>query len=272
MATVTLGNIKFNWKGPYNNSTAYVVDDVVSSGGSSYVCILASTGNAVSNGTYWQQMSAAGTNGTDLTTTLTTQGDIVYRDGSGLQRLGAGTAGQVLQTGGSGANPSWGTVSGTFKSMNYTVYGVQQIVSGVNNGNAKFSNLAVTVTPQSTSSKFLISATISGETYDSPWDYVFNFIRTVGGSDTDLGGLLHTTTGTAGYQGISAIPTSYAASSTNNDSTPEGTTFQVVDAPNTTSAITYVPTFIGNGSNFALNRCVSVGNENFVSTMYVMEF
>ena len=31
MATVTLGNIKFNWKGPYNNATAYVVDDVVSS-------------------------------------------------------------------------------------------------------------------------------------------------------------------------------------------------------------------------------------------------
>ena len=114
MATVTLGNIKFNWKGPYNNSTAYVVDDVVSSGGSSYICILASTGNAVSNGTYWQQMSAAGsngTNGTDLTTTLTTQGDIVYRDGSGLARLGAGTSGQFLKTQGTGANPVWGTVS-----------------------------------------------------------------------------------------------------------------------------------------------------------------
>jgi hypothetical protein len=55
-------------------------------------------------------MSSAGTNGTDgtdLTTTLTTQGDLVYRDGSGLQRLGAGTSGQVLQTGGTGANPSW---------------------------------------------------------------------------------------------------------------------------------------------------------------------
>jgi hypothetical protein len=59
-------------------------------------------------------MSQAGTNGTDGTdvgTTITTQGDILYRDGSGLQRLGAGTSGQVLQTGGTGANPSWGTVS-----------------------------------------------------------------------------------------------------------------------------------------------------------------
>ena len=114
MATINLGSIKFNWKGAYNGSTAYAVDDVVSSGGSSYVCILASTGNATSNGTYWEQMSSAGTNGTDGTdvgTTLTTQGDILYRDGSGLQRLGAGTSGQLLKTGGSGANPSWHTQS-----------------------------------------------------------------------------------------------------------------------------------------------------------------
>ena len=120
MATVNLGNIKFNWKGAYNSSTAYVVDDVVSSSGSSYICILASTGNAPTNTTYWQQMSAAGTDGTDLTTTLTTQGDILYRDGSGLARLGAGTSGQVLTTGGSGANPSWGTVSSDFVKLGET--------------------------------------------------------------------------------------------------------------------------------------------------------
>ena len=52
MATINLGSIKFNWKGAYNNGTTYAVDDVVSSGGSSYVCILASTGNAVTNTTY----------------------------------------------------------------------------------------------------------------------------------------------------------------------------------------------------------------------------
>ena len=61
MATVNLGAIKFNWQGAYNNSTSYVADDVVSSGGNSYVCILASTGNAVSNGTYWSLMAQAGT-------------------------------------------------------------------------------------------------------------------------------------------------------------------------------------------------------------------
>ena len=85
MATVNLGAIKFNWKGAFNNSTAYAVDDVVSSSGSSYVCILASQGNAVSNGTYWNQMSSAGTNGTngtDLSTTLTTtRRHCLYRGG-----------------------------------------------------------------------------------------------------------------------------------------------------------------------------------------------
>jgi hypothetical protein len=85
MATVNLGSIKFKWKGTYSGATAYTVDDVVEYNGSSYICILASTGNLPTNATYFEQMSSAGTNGTDLTTTLTTQGDIVYRDGSGLQ-------------------------------------------------------------------------------------------------------------------------------------------------------------------------------------------
>jgi len=114
MATINLGSIKFKWKGTYNGATAYTVDDVVEYNGSSYICILASTGNLPTDTTYFEQMSSAGTNGTDgtdLGTTLTTQGDIVYRDSSGLARLGAGTSGQVLQTNGTGANPSWGTVS-----------------------------------------------------------------------------------------------------------------------------------------------------------------
>jgi len=117
MATVTLGNIKLNWKGAYNAGTAYAIDDVVSYNGSSYVAKTATTGNLPTVTANWDLMSQAGTNGTDgtdLTSTLTTQGDIVYRDGSGLARLAAGTNGQVLTTGGSGANPSWGTVSSDY--------------------------------------------------------------------------------------------------------------------------------------------------------------
>ena len=123
MAQINLGSIKFNWKGTYAGGTAYVVDDVVYYNGSSYICILASTGNLPTNGTYWELMSQAGTDGTDVGTTLTTQGDILYRDGSGLARLAAGTAGHVLQTGGSGANPSWTAVSSDWVKLGSTTLG-----------------------------------------------------------------------------------------------------------------------------------------------------
>ena len=107
MATIDLGRIKFKWQGAYNGATAYVVDDVVESGGSAYVCIAATTGNTPPNASYWELMASKGTD----TSVLTTQGDVLYHDGSSLARLSAGTSGQVLQTGGTGANPSWGTVS-----------------------------------------------------------------------------------------------------------------------------------------------------------------
>ena len=112
MAQVNIGAIKFNWKGPYNNSTAYVVDDVVSSGGSSYVCILASQGNAVSNGTYWQIMSSAGTNGNDadlLSIGSTAQGDLYYNSGSAIARLAKGTAAQELRMNSGATAPEWFT-------------------------------------------------------------------------------------------------------------------------------------------------------------------
>ena len=108
MATIDLGKISFVWKGTYAGGTAYTPKDVVYYNGASYICILASTGNAPTNATYFTKMADGG----DTATTLTTQGDILYRDGSGLARLGAGTSGQVLQTGGSGANPSWADAGG----------------------------------------------------------------------------------------------------------------------------------------------------------------
>ena len=117
MATLNLGRIKPVFRGAYDNSTAYVVDDIVTSGGESFICILASTGNATSNATYWTKLAQKGTDGTDVGTTLTTQGDILYRDGSGLQRLGAGTSGQFLKTQGTGANPVWADSSGAWVKL-----------------------------------------------------------------------------------------------------------------------------------------------------------
>ena len=136
MATINLGNIKFNWQGTYNAGTTYAVDDVVAYNGSSYVCILASTGNLPTNTTYWNVMSQAGTDGTDGTdvgTTLTTQGDMLYRDGSGLQRLAKGTAGQVLKINSGATAPEWGSDEGGGMDLLYSTDSVSTSVFNIDN-------------------------------------------------------------------------------------------------------------------------------------------
>ena len=114
MATVNLGRIKPVFRGAYAGGTAYVVDDIVTHSDETFICIQAGTGNATSNASYWTKLAAKGTDGTDVGTTLTTQGDILYRDGSGLQRLPKGTAGQVLKMNSSANAPEYGTVSSDF--------------------------------------------------------------------------------------------------------------------------------------------------------------
>ena len=164
MATVNIGNIKFNWKGAWSNSTTYAVDDVVSLSGSSYISIQAgSNQNPASASAYWQQMSSAGTDGTDLTSTLTTQGDILIRNSSGLARLGYGTSGQVLQTGGSGANPSWTTVAGgavknVYLFQEKTTYDFQNSTTRIVTSSS--------ISPVSTASRFIIQGQAHGGTQD----------------------------------------------------------------------------------------------------------
>ena len=129
MATINLGRIKPVFKGAYSGATAYVIDDIVTSGDETFICILASTGNATSNATYWTKLAAKGTDGTDVGTTITTQGDILYRDGSGLQRLAKPASNKYLQNTSGGvlswetvtsATPDWEKISNTTISTNTT--------------------------------------------------------------------------------------------------------------------------------------------------------
>jgi len=134
MATINLGRVKPVFRGAYAGGTAYVVDDIVTSGNETFICIQASTGNATSNASYWTKLAAKGTDGTDGTdvgTVITTQGDMLYRDGSGLQRLAKGTAGQELRINSGATAPEWYTpVAGgnapsflAYMSGNQTGYG-----------------------------------------------------------------------------------------------------------------------------------------------------
>ena len=145
MATIDLGKIKLVWRGTYAGGTAYTVDDVVqhTDGGitSSFICTTNSTGNAPSTGGSvhgsWAYLAkgAAGS-------VLTTQGDILYRDGSGDQRLAKGTAGQVLKINSGATAPEWAAASGGAKKLLNTTT-VSSDVSAIN-----FDNSLITSTYQ----------------------------------------------------------------------------------------------------------------------------
>ena len=184
MATINLGAIKFNWKGAYNSGTTYAVDDVVSSGGNSYVCIQAHSNQAVGDATaYWNIMSAKGTNGsngsngTDLTTTLSTRGDIVFKGASALTRLPKGSTGQVLKQGAN--DPEWGTApSGKILNVFYSPYTLTY-TQGTNNTWHDFpSGMTQTITPASVDSKFWITFRLSMGT-----DGNHTYARIVGGGN-----------------------------------------------------------------------------------------
>lgn len=74
-------------------------------------------------GTPAQVLTVSGTNLPSWAATggaaavLTTQGQILYHDGVGLAALNAGVSGQVLQTAGAGANPTWVAPSGAWNRI-----------------------------------------------------------------------------------------------------------------------------------------------------------
>jgi len=233
MATVTLGNIKFNWKGAWNSGTAYVIDDVVSLSGSSYVSIQAGTNqNPASASAYWQQMSAAGTNGTDLTSTLTTQGDIVYRDGSGLQRLGKPASNKFLQMT-SGGVASWEDAGGG-KILQVTHRQTTSVLSSSTSSFVATDNY-VQITPSATSSKvFVFMNGQGGMASGDPWSYVEIYRQIGTGSFTALTKERRVAPGS----GASLV---------------QDITHQFIDQPNTTSEVTYKVYWYGGGGNAFYN-------------------
>ena len=216
MATLNLGRIKPVFRGAYAGGTAYVVDDIVTSGNETFICILASTGNATSNATYWTKLAAKGTDGTDVGTTLTTQGDILFRDGSGLQRLAKGTAGQVLKINSGATAPEWGTdVGGKIGQVLGAVDDAERSTTSSSWVTAS-NTLQVTITPAATSSKFFIFAHTMG--FDSSGQHkAYSLFR----DSTNLGHATYGLQFDEGYDRIGYVGLSY------------------LDSPNTTSAVVY---------------------------------
>jgi len=250
MATINLGAIKFKWQGAYNAGTAYTVDDVVSYQGSSYICILASTGNLPTNATYWEQMSAKGTDGTDadlLSISGTVQGDIYYNNGGAIARLPAGTAGDALITNGTGANPSWGTVAGG-KVLQVVSSGLINVTSDTTSTSyVAVPSHSLAITPSATSSKVFMMFSFNARSYATANSYFTLYRDSTNLSSGDGFTILHDDSG--------------------SEDTEVQCTLQFLDSPNTTSATTYALYYkadSGNGS-----RVNQKGSDSVITLMEI---
>jgi hypothetical protein len=156
---------------------------------------------------------------------LTTQGDIVYRDGSGLQRLGAGTSGQALLTQGTGANPIWGSIGGgKINQVIYTQKTDASTISGTSSSPNYTNVVSASITPSAATSKVLILARLHAGGPSGAHTYVrmrrdstFLPLADSAGSRT----LVHSSTGFAStWHGSDQV-------------------INMLDSPNTTSATNY---------------------------------
>jgi hypothetical protein len=88
-------------------------------------------------------------------TTVTTTGDIIYRDATVPTRLGIGTAGQVLAVNSGATAPEWKTIPAGGKVLQ-VVQGTTQTAASTTSASYSDTNLTATITPSSASSKVLV--------------------------------------------------------------------------------------------------------------------
>ena len=103
----------------------------------------------------WSTLSLAGS-------TLTTQGDVLYQNASGLARLGQSTDGHVLTTKGAAANPVWAAVSGGANTNRI-------LISGATNAQTTTSTALIDLTGTT-------SASLSNQTGGSAWIF-YSFVK-----------------------------------------------------------------------------------------------
>ena len=266
MATIDLGKIKFNWRGTYAGGTAYVPDDVVyymdGSVGSSYMCVANTTGNAPSSGgtphASWEYLAKG-----QATSPTTTQGDVIVRGASADERLAIGSANQVLKVNGSGNGLTYGTGGGIAQVIQSSTIATGSLNLTTRGTLYDIPHLNVTITPASTSSKFLINGQVFGET-DGGGSHAHSICikRAIsGGATTIIAG--DRTTSRDGVFTQQCLTYNYG----DDSSTPEiGFIANYLDAPSASAAVTYtlqMADIEANSGVFYYNR--SVGHSNSYS-------
>jgi hypothetical protein len=175
MATVNLGKIKPTWRNAWASGTAYTVDDMVSHGGTSYMCISNVTGTTTPNSdtSNWDTMAGKGdigvTGAQGTTGNTGSQGPIGNTGPSGFPS--GGTAGQVVTNTSSGIG-TWQDVAAggkvlkvtsAFKSSTRAYYGNNRgvIIPSENFVGPSGSNTGIAFTKVSSTSIIIIDYTMS---------------------------------------------------------------------------------------------------------------
>ena len=135
MATIDIGKIKPVFKGTYDNSTAYVLDDIVYYNGSSYVAKTSTTGNLPTDTTKWNVL-ASGSGGVWDST------------------LSIGTAGQVVKVNSGATALEFGDASGQIVKITTFTNSTRQVFSASATGTI-FDNIAVTKVKDANTSKII---------------------------------------------------------------------------------------------------------------------
>ena len=113
MATVNLGRIKPVFRGAYNNSTAYVVDDIVTSGNETFIATAATQGNATTDASKWTKLAAKGADGTDVNAVLANK-EIAFKTNAGaLDGIPIGNAGEFLKVNSGATGYEFASAGGT---------------------------------------------------------------------------------------------------------------------------------------------------------------
>lgn len=97
MATIDIGKIKPVFKGTYDNSTAYVLDDIVYYNGSSYVAKTSTTGNLPTDATKWNVLASGSGGIWDSTLSIGSANQVVkVNSGATALEFGAMDSGKTL--------------------------------------------------------------------------------------------------------------------------------------------------------------------------------
>ena len=267
MATVNLGKIKLKWRGTWSSGGTYAIDDVVEytdgSVTSSFIAVAASSNQAPSssgtvNSSYWNLLAKG-----QATSPTTTQGDLIVRGASADERLAIGSANQVLKVNGSGNGLTYGTGGGIAQVIQSSTISTGSLNLTTRGTLYDIPHLSVTITPASTSSKFLINGQVFGET-DGGGSHAHSICikRAIsGGATTIIAG--DRTTRRDGVFTQQCLTYNYG----DDSSTPEiGFITNYLDAPSASAAVTYtlqMADIEANSGVFYYNR--SVGHSNSYS-------